>query len=284
LGLLLVPAGLLASVVVLASANPGEWLDVAARLAGLGVAYALYLGVFVFLALAVSGWASSSRLSLVCLIGLWIALVLVLPRILADASRSWVPSASRREFDRGLDQELGTATRLAWRERFGVDEPFGSGVSLSQWGLGLRVHDQAGYGVMDRHFNALWDSYSHQQALQEWAGWLSPTIAMRAVSMGVAGTDFAEHRAFSTAAEAQRRRMQDVISADLIEHADGHGEQHFSYRAARDLWARIPPFEYEPAAASTALRRVFPGLVTLVVAFGISIVLAQVMASRRPVS
>jgi ABC-2 type transport system permease protein len=281
--LLLVPAGLLASAVVLASVESGARLDSGARLAGLGVAYALYLGVFVFLALAVSAWATSSRLSLVCLLGLWIALVLVLPRLLADASRSWVPSASRREFDRRLGAELGVATRQAWQERFGVDEPFGSGVPLSQWGLGLQVHDHAGYGVMDRHFNALWDGYSRQQALQQWAGLSSPTIVIRAISMGMAGTGFDEHRAFSSAAEAQRRRMQDVISADLIEHADGHGEQHFSYRASRDLWARLPAFEYEPAGASTALGRVAPSLMVLVGAFGMSVVLAHAAASRRVV-
>lgn len=281
--LLLVPTGLVGGAAVLLSAEPSARVDAALRLAGLAGAYALYLAAFVFLVLAVSAWASSSRLSLVSLLGLWIALVLVLPRWLADASRAWVPSESRREFDRRLGAELRAATQRAWTERFGGGKPFGSGVPLSQWGVGLRVYDQAGYGVMDRHFDALWDSYARQQALQSWAGVLSPTIAVRSLSMGLAGTDFDEHRAFSTAAEAQRRLMQDLISADLIEHADGHGEQHFTYRGPRELWARVPPFEYRPASAGVVLGRSVQSLALLIGAGVVWIALAHAVVARRAI-
>lgn len=281
LAFLLMPAGLAAAAAVLLSARPDA--DAALRLGWLSGAYALYLAVFVFLVLAVSAWASSSRLSLVCLLGLWIGLVLVMPRLLADASRAWVPTESRREFDRRLGADLGAATQNAWKERFGGGKPFGPGVPLSQWGVGLRIYDQAGYGVMDRHFHALWESYARQQALQGWAGVLCPTIAVRALSMGLAGTDFDEHRAFSMAAEAQRRLMQDVISEDLVEHADGHGEQHFTYRASPELWARVPPFEYHPASAGAALRRNAPNLALLACAGLFWIVLAHAAVRRRSI-
>jgi ABC-2 type transport system permease protein len=282
LAFLLVPAGLVAAVAGLLSAEPAARGDAALRLLGLAGAYTLYLTAFVFLVLAVSAWASSSRLSLVCLLGLWIGVVLVLPRLLADASRDWVPSESRREFDRRLGAELGAATQRAWAEQFGVGKPYGPGVSMSQWGIGLRVNDQAGYGVMDRHFNALWDTYARQQALQGWAGVLSPTIAVRALSMGLAGTDFDEHRRFSTAAEVQRRLMQDVISEDLVERADGHGEHHFNYRAEPELWARVPPFEHRSARAKVALKNNLQSLSLLTVATLLWIALAHAAVKRRP--
>jgi ABC-2 type transport system permease protein len=135
---------------------------------------------------------------------------------------------------------------------------------------------------MDRHFDALWDSYARQQSLQSWASLLSPTIAVRALSMGLAGTDFDEHRAFSTAAEAHRRLMQDVISEDLVEHADGHGEQHFTYRASPELWARVPPFEYHPRSAGSALARNAQSLALLLGAGVLWVVLAHTVAARRP--
>lgn len=282
LALLLVPAGLVGAAAALLSAEPGARADAAVRLLGLAGAYTLYLAAFVFLVLAVSAWVSSSRVSLVCLLGLWIGVALVLPRLLADASRDWVPSESRREFERRLGAELGAATQRAWTEHFGVGKPFGPGVSISQWGVGLRVNDQAGYGVTDRHFNALWETYARQQEMQGWAGALSPTIAVRALSMGLAGTDFDEHRRFSTAAEAQRRLMQDVISDDLIEHADGHGEQHFAYRAEPELWARVPPFEYRPARAGVALRRNLQSLGLLTLATLLWVALAHAAVKRRP--
>ena len=251
------------------------------RLLGLGLGYGVYLGIFVLLVLAVSARAPSSRLALVALLALWIVVALVAPRSVADLSRTWIPSPSRLQFERELSADLSAATQRASIKQFGVADPFGPGVPLSRWGLALRVHDQAGYEVMDRHFSALWESYTRQQRVQEWTGLLLPTIAIRAFSMGVAGTDFAEHRAFSVAAERQRRLMQDIISQDLVDHADGHGEQHFSYRATRDLWAHVPPFAYRPAGAATALARNLLSLTMLGLALVFSASLAMAAVLRR---
>jgi ABC-2 type transport system permease protein len=75
--------------------------------------------------------------------------------------------------------------------------------------------------------------------------------------------------------------MQDLISEDLIEHADGHGEQHFAYKAERELWARVPPFDYRPASAAVALARNVPSLALLVAATVLWILLAHAAVKRR---
>jgi ABC-2 type transport system permease protein len=111
--------------------------------------------------------------------------------------------------------------------------------------LALQVDDHAGYGVMDRHFAALWDTFADQQRAQERLGIFAPVLAIRAFSMGIAGTDFAHYRAFSLAAERHRRVLQDAMSADLVENADPRGTGHFDYQAQRDLWRRVPRFEYD---------------------------------------
>lgn len=281
LAALLVPAASVAAGTVVLAAEPGTRVDAVWRLVWLGLGYAAYLGIFVFLVLAVSARAPSTRLALVSLVGLWIAISLVAPRMTADLSRHFIPSDSRRDFNRKLNAELAETTQRAWTEHFGTGMPFGTEVSLSQWGIGLRVHDRAGYAVMDRHFNALWGSYAAQQAVQEWAGIVIPTAAMRAFSMGVTGTDFAEHRAFSTAAERQRRLMQDILSRDLVEHADSRGEEHFSYRAAPELWARVPSFDYRPASALGALRRNLRSLAVLCGGLFLSALLARAAVPRQ---
>ncbi len=281
LGLVLVPAGLLAGIAVIVAAEPSARGDAFSRLLGLAAGYGAYLGIFIFLSLGVSALASSSRLALVSLLAFWIVVALVAPRSVADVSRSLDPSPSREAFNAALDADLGAATQRASLERFGVRDAFGPGVPLSRWGLALKVHDHAGYGVMDRHFDALWESYARQQRMQEWTGFLLPTIGIRAFSMGVAGTDFAEHRAFSLAAERQRRVMQDIISQDLVDHADGRKEEHFSYRASRALWARVPPFQHQPAAAGAALARNLRSLGMLTLGLLLSATLAALAVSRR---
>src|SRR6202012_1442786 len=132
----------------------------------------------------------------------------------------------------------------AWLANFGVRTQWDPSVPLNKWGAALKVDDEAGYGALDENFNALWDTFEHQQRVQQWVGFLAPVVALRGFSMGLAGTDFSQHRDFSTAAEAQRRIIQDIISKDLVDHADPLGNAHFTYKAGPDLWATVPRFDY----------------------------------------
>jgi ABC-2 type transport system permease protein len=257
LALLLAPFGVVAVMAVLLAAPVGERVDALLRLLLLGVGYALYLGAFVGLVLAVSARARSARLALTVLLGVWIAVTVLSPRVVADASRRWFPSESRRAFSANLDAELGRQSQRAWEDLFGKDAGtvYGTKVPLSRWGTALQTQDQVGYRVMERHFAALWNAYARQQAVQEWCGVLVPTVAVRSYSMRIAGTDVAQHRAFSVAAEQHRRRIQDLVSHDLAEHADGRGESHFTYRASPSLWRQVPPFVFRPDAIGAALTQ-----------------------------
>ena len=140
-----------------------------------------------------------------------------------------------------------------WQKNFGTTERWGRDVPLSKWGIALRLDDQASYPAYDRHYGRLWDTWERQQQVQEWSGLVLPILAIRSFSMGMAGTDFAHHRSFTTAAELHRRRIQDLMSEDLVAHADPMGDRHFAYQAAPDLWATVPPFDYHPPHAGWAL-------------------------------
>lgn len=278
--LLGVPSGIAAGV-VLAGAAPGERLDAAVRLTWLAGAYLLYLGAIVALVLAVSARARTSRSAIVTLLTIWIVGVMLAPRVVSDVSRKVYPSPTRTTFNADLDGEIGANAERVWFETFGVKTQWGPDLPLSKWGQALRVDDQAGYGVMDRHFNALWDTYALQQRAQEWSGLIFPTLALRAFSMAVAGTDFVHHRRFATAAEAHRRVMQDTMSEDLVEHADPLGDQHFSYRAGRELWRRVPEFTYAAPPVSRAVREGIRGLAILGVFFAAAVSLAHACVHRR---
>jgi ABC-2 type transport system permease protein len=255
LALLFVPFVIVALFAVLLVSQAGDRADSLLRLLSLAGGYAAYFGIFIGLVLAVSAWARSSRLSLTMLLGIWIGVAVLAPRAIADASRSWFPSDSRREFAAKLGADLGKQSQEAWERVFGKDSGtvYGTKVPLSKWGIALQTQDRAGYSVMDRHFSALWDTYERQQATQEWFGLLVPTLAIRSYSMHIAGTDFQQHRAFSVAAERHRRMMQDIVSHDLVEHADGHDEAHFSYRASPELWRQVPPFDFRADAVATKI-------------------------------
>ena len=281
---LMTPAALAAMAAVIIGAESGTWIDALLRLIWLGLSYALYFGIFIFIVLAVSAMARSSRIALIVLLGLWIAVVMMGPRAASDFSRVLYPSPSKFAFSAELSDDLSAEYERAWIQNFGVSTRFGTDLPLDKWGIALQVDDHASYGVLDRHYGRLWDTFRHQQRVQEWIGALVPVLAVRAFSMGMAGTDLMHHREFTVAAERHRRIMQDLMSDDLITHADPLGNQHFEYQAGPDLWAAVPPFQYETPSIGWALRSNWLSIAMLCVGFIVAFFLARaVIARQRPV-
>lgn len=281
LGTLLLPLALAAAGFIAAGTPPEARGDTWLRVLALLLTYALYFSTMIFLVLAVSGWAKTSRIALVTLLAIWIAGATLMPRAASDLAREWHPSPTRVEFNRNLDDDLSAEHARAWQSHFGVDKRWGADLPLNRWGEALQVDDQAGYTVLDRHFGKLWNAFADQQRMQEWGGVLVPLLAVRALSMAVAGTDFAHHRDFSVAAEQQRRTMQDLISHDLIHHADPLGHQHFSYKAGPEFWATVPPFTYAAPPLGFALRESWRAQLALISACLLAGVLALVAMPRR---
>jgi ABC-2 type transport system permease protein len=250
------------------------------RLLCLPAGYGLYLGLFVFLVLAVSALARSSRAALLLLLGLWVVGTLIAPRAASELANSIYPTPSRLEFDNHLGHDMAAAASEAWSDKFGVSKQWDPSLPLNKWGAALKVDDEAGYVALDHNFGPLWDTFERQERAQRWIGFIAPVLAMRSFSMGLAGTDFVQHRDFSTAAEAQRRTIQDLISNDLIEHADPLGNAHFTYKAGPDLWASVPPFNYRPPLVSSAITHHWASLAILVIVFCAMAALAHFAFSR----
>jgi ABC-2 type transport system permease protein len=279
--ILLIPGFVFLAVMAIVGTSGAGGLDAVWRLSWLGVGYGLYLGFYIFLVLAVSVLARSSRAALIVLLGLWIAGSLVAPRAASELADLLDPTPSRLDFDNKLSSELATASEEVWLKNFGVRTKWDPSVPLNKWGEALEIDDHAGYGVYDRNFGALWDTFERHQGMHEWFGLVAPLLAVRGFSMGIAGTDFAQHRDFTTAAETQRRLIQDIVSDDLVRHADPLGNAHFTYKAGSELWATVPRFEYHIPPVSFALARHWQGLLTLAIAFCASVMLAGVAFSRR---
>lgn len=281
LAVLLVPAALIAAVAVALSTGNGERLDALLRFAGLALGYALYLAIFVFATLGVSAASRSSRVAITVLLALWIANAVVAPRVVSELSRAVFPSPTRLAFNQALGADLKATSDTTWMQAFGTTERWSKDVPLNQWGIALKLDDQASYAVYDRHFGRLWDTWEQQQAVQEAGGLLLPLLAMRSFSSAMAGTDFAHHRDFTTAAERQRRVIQDIVSQDLVDHADPLGHQHFAYQASPSLWARVPAFAYHAPPVGWALARSGTSALVLCASLALAVAFAWVAVARQ---
>ncbi len=84
---------------------------------------------------------------------------------------------------------------------------------------------------------------------------IAPTLAARALSMAFAGTDEAHDREFAAAATRYRTAMLTTLNGEL---ASSGRFNTFDYTRGRDLWEKVPPFDYDvpPARLGAVATRV----------------------------
>lgn len=263
LGALLVPATIIGVLTFSFTANADLLAANVARMAWMGLGYLAYFGVFLALTLALSARAPSPRAALVSLLGFWIIGSLLLPRLASDAAERFyrVPSAKafweavNDDIKKGLDGHNPSDQRreallqeiLAQYQVTRVED-----LPVNFSGIALQAGEEYGNTVFDKHVGALWEIYGAQERMHRFAAGLSPFLAVRHLSMGLAGTDLAQHRHFLNAAEQYRRELNKMLNDDLTHNSKIQG---YTYFAERGLWDKTPDFIYTAPDAAWVMQR-----------------------------
>jgi ABC-2 type transport system permease protein len=279
LALLLALSALLVPAFVLGAAGVsllGETVEEGGfgRLLALVLAYGGYITLWACLTLWASARAKSSRGSLVTLLGLWVSVSLIVPRVATDVAvgLAGVPSGAalsarvQQSLNDGLpggptrDERVNEISE-ALLEKYG----FKGAETLMDASLlnGLELQAEALFEneVFDHHFSALGSALDRLERVEQAMGALSPVLVVRSLSMALAGTDAAHHRHFSDRAEAHRRGLVDLLNREFAEKGGAAG---FDYKAGKETWAKAPAFSYTPPPLAWVLSRQFISLVLLV--------------------
>jgi ABC-2 type transport system permease protein len=271
------PAWLLAVLVYALVFPQHSGTDAFLRLALVGGAYATYLATFVLITVGVSALAPSSRAALILLLSFWAVQALLIPRTGAEvAARMYpLPSATTtgaqmhdhvNDFwhDEQLQTRYKTEVLTELMPRFDAARP--EDVRVNQSGLMLVASERVTDQLSDRVYGALAGRIERQNVLRNRLGWLSPFAAIDALSMALAGTDFTHHHHFARAAERYRRVIQKVLNEEIMLRGPpdlADSEVYRVFLADRELWERIPPFEYRSAPLGDVLRAQLGALAAL---------------------
>ena len=100
----------------------------------------------------------------------------------------------------------------------------------------------------NRRFDALyarWEgALGRQERRLQQTALLAPGLAVRLVSMALAGTDHAHHRHFATAAERYRRTMVGTMNQEFVRSLLAFGARP----GDPTTWAKVADFVYQPPA------------------------------------
>lgn len=232
------------------------------RLVILSLVYLGYFVAFVFLVLVVSALAPSSRTALALLLGFWVFNGLIAPRMAADLARLAhpLPSAGqlqgqiRSDLFEGFDGYPGSGERNrlvrdSVLQAYGASSPEELPINIS--GVLLQAGEDYGNLVFDRRFGDLRNRLLSQVEVTRRVGAVAPFLAIRSLSMALAGTDVAHTEHFRAAGEEHRRRIQRIMN-EAITFQSRYGEE---FRAGPDLWRAVPEFEYQAPRLEWALTQ-----------------------------
>jgi ABC-2 type transport system permease protein len=258
---LLLPAAAI-GVYLLSNGLGDEGGQIRLRMMAMAAAYLAYLLAFLALSLGVSARAATPRLALLILLGIWGATALIVPRSIATIAEALHPTPSLPEFleevsadmKKGIDGhrppgEREEELKQAMLKKYNVTSINDLPINLT--GLTLQESEEHGNRVYDKRFGELRHHYRKQYGLLLAASPVSPLLAVRAFSMGLAGTDLWHHQNFSDAAEAYRRKWVKRLNDDLT-YNSRTGDS--SYKVGRTFWEATPDFQYRLPGAGDVLR------------------------------
>ncbi|WP_036259676.1 ABC transporter permease subunit [Methylocapsa aurea] len=255
---ILLPAFLLLIVAIAALTPTGLLFDELARAGLLALIYAAYFALFLFLSLAVSAWRRSSATALAILLSFWALSVLAAPRALSDWAKILYPTASSIELKHGLDRSLGQAQTQSWEktraellEQFHADKV--EDLPFAFDGAALQADEESAYALFQQHYGRFFATLRQQNAFFQLGALLSPLAGVQLSSMALAGNDLGQHQDFILQAEANRRVIHTMINEYIVRHSAKNDAGEWRSQAGRDLWERIPAFDYQPPRWPSAL-------------------------------
>lgn len=254
------------------------------RTALLALAYGLYLGCFVALGAAISACTRRTSAALVSALALWVATVIVAPRLAGDLAAWAYPTPSEHEFFARVTRDIKegihghdpqdkrtAALKAELLARHGVTDVEALPVNLA--GVALQAGEEYGDRVHDDHYGELHAIHRRQADLRLGLAFVSPLLALRPVSAALCGTDVAAHQEFAAAAETHRRALVRRLNDDIVRRP---GVAPFEFVAGPELWRELDAWTWTPPEAPAPDLR---GLAALAALFGLS--LAIVMAATR---
>lgn len=262
--------------------------------------YGLYLLIWCVIVLLVSASAKSNSSAFTQLICVWIALCVLLPRIASTTATAAVVSPGKIETDFDVLAEKRKMAdghnasdpkfdqlKTQLLETYQVDSVEELPVNFR--GVVARASEQDLTKLLNRFAEKRMQQEQQQSSVAHSFGWLSPVVAMRTVSMQLAGTDLLTHHRFLREAEAVRFQFVDDLNrthAEQLDYQDDvnryQSDDHLEKaRISAANWQRLQQFNFTPASAETRFAQSRWGLVQLFAWLGFLMMGFVYLARRR---
>jgi ABC-2 type transport system permease protein len=264
-------------------------------------AYTLYLSVWALLVLLFSTALSKNSESFTALTFVWILLCIAMPRIASTTAAVSVPAAGKLETDFAVIAELRklgdghnandpafAQLKQSLLQQYNVDSV--EALPINFRGLVASNSEAELTEVLNQFSEQRMQQELQQSQISRYFGWLSPKVAIQALSMISAGTSIETHHRFIRETEELRFRFVQSLNKVHVEQLNyiddinrNNGEEGWKKaRVSAENWQMIEGFTFSIDDPSIRLSRSSHAFIQLILWTAILLVLIR-LAGRRSI-
>lgn len=241
------------------------------------IGYALFLLIICFMTIAVSTTSRSSKNSLLTLLGIWLLMVVLVPKTAQAIGSTVYPTPSKLSFQSAVERDV-----IKKGDSHDENDPYFNGLrdsvlavhqvdSVTQLpfnysGFVMREGEKTSANLYTKHHDSLMTIYEQQNNLSRFTAIFNPFTAIKNISMAFTGTDFKGYVSFQEQAESYRYQLAQEMNGLQMEYM-GTGKISSS-AGTKDVvghehWEEFEDFEHRMQPLKSSLNEASLGIFSL---------------------
>ncbi|WP_299255538.1 DUF3526 domain-containing protein [uncultured Aquimarina sp.] len=256
------------------AANDFLWL----RLLLIGSGYLAFLFIISSITIIVSASTRTSKNALLRLLGIWLLLVVLLPKSAQAMGNYWFPTPSKLAFQSAIEKEvikkgdshnpndphynnLRDSVLSVHNVSEVTDLPF------NYSGFVMREGERITSTLYRKHNKKLVNIYKNQNDVTKFSSFINPFIAIKQLSMTLSGTDFSSYIDFQNQADSYRYQLAQTMNELQMEYISPKkesGSEGKTHVVDHEHWSAFSDFNHQPMTLSKSIKEAFLALISII--------------------
>ncbi|MDC8005866.1 DUF3526 domain-containing protein [Aureisphaera galaxeae] len=247
------------------------------RLLTIVLGYSLFLFVVSGITVAVSASSNSPKNALLRLLGIWLLLVVLLPKTAQAMGSYWHPTPTKLAFQSGIEKEV-----IEYGDSHNPDDPHYNklrdsvlavhnvkevtDLPFNYSGFVMREGEKITSKLYRKHNEDLIATYEKQNDITRFSSYLNPFTAIKQLSMSMAGTDFRSYIDFQNQADDYRYELAQTMNELQMEYISPKkksGSEGKIHVVGHEHWKEFPDFNHQPTPFIQTMKEALPALIAM---------------------
>ncbi len=253
--------------------NDFRWL----RLLIIGMSYLIFLFIVSSITVVISASSNIPKNALLRLLGIWLLLVILLPKSAQAMGNYWFPTPSKLAFQSAIEKEvvqkgdshnpndphynhLRDSVLAVHKVSKITDLPF------NYSGFVMREGEKITAALYRKHHSKLVNLYKNQNDLTRFSSFINPFTAIKVISMTMSGTDFSSYIDFQDKTDDYRYQLAQTMNELQMEYISPKkesGSEGKTHVVGHEHWSAFQDFKHEPMVFANSMKEAFPAVLSI---------------------